>query len=365
MALDESDTTRTHTTRTHKRPQPSKQRPPNPLPRAPWRSSRGRKPIPPQRRHPRRVLRIQTTHWGEYIQGLIVHDGKPLHALVTVPDASLYTRVTAIPQRRGSGVVCFPRSKAKAVTAAQLLLEKWAPGVGVALWLDSNIPEGVGGGSSSADCTGVAFAILDMLGVETTIATNLELLREVIFRAEGPCDPLALLSWGITVLWGSRTGNLVKAYNTPLPPMYAVGFVTDPTRTVSTDALAQAQAKADEREIARDIDAFAPVLAAFESSLAAGSARGVAEAAMYSGSLNQRRCPIKHWDRLTRLTPHLGALGLSCSHSGTAAAFLFDPSDDDLDERIACATSELRALGAAHIHEFRTDSEPTFWRNQR
>jgi uncharacterized protein involved in propanediol utilization len=203
-----------------------------------------------------------------------------------------------------------------------------------------------------------------MLGLETTIVTNLEVLREVIFRAEGPCDPLALLPSGITVLWGSRTGNLVKAYTKPLPPVHELGFVTDPTRMVSTDALAQAQARTSEAHMVREIDAFAPVLAAFERALAAGSAKGVAEAAMSSGSLNQSRCPIMHWDHLTKLVPRIGALGLCCSHSGTAAAFIFDPTTDDLHERIAFATSELRDLGAAHIHEFRTDSDPTFWRNR-
>ena len=128
---------------------------------------------------------------------------------------------------------------------------------------------------------------------------------------------------------------------------------------VSTVELADEQAQ--NPATSREIDAFAAVLRDFERALAMQSVHGVARAAMHSGSLNQSRCPIEDWDPLTKLSDTVGALGVSCAHSGTAAAFLFDPETSDLDERLDQATWELQRLRAAHIHRFRTDSMPLFW----
>ena len=121
--------------------------------------------------------------------------------------------------------------------------------------------------------------------------------------------------------------------------------------SLALPVLASAQAKAPVAQ--SDIDAFADILKKFDHAIATGSALGVAEAATASGTLNQKHCRILNWDRLCRLAENVGALGVSCSHSGTAAAFLWDPSDENLAARVAEATAELQQLNTTHIHEFR------------
>jgi uncharacterized protein involved in propanediol utilization len=306
----------------------------------------------------RRATCSVMAHWGEVIQGPVMIDGRPQIGLVTLPDPSHYVTASAAPSGNGGGISCRPSSKAKALQAAQLVIEKWSPGLGVELTFRSTIPEGVGAGSSTADCTATVYAIREMLGVPPAQASEHDLLADV-FAAEGPCDPLILLDGDTTLLWGSRSGTLLKSYDAPLPPFLALGFVTDPGRTVSTVELADEQAR--HPATAHEIDAFAAVLRAFEQALAAQSGAGVARAAMASGSLNQSRCPIDGWDELIGLYDAVGALGVSCAHSGTAAAFLFDPTSHDLEERLDRATAELQRLQAAHIHRFRTDSMPLFW----
>lgn len=297
-------------------------------------------------------------HWGEVIQGPVMFEGRPHVGLVTLPDPAHYVTAAATPAAHGARISCYPPSKEKALQAAQLVIEKWAPGLGVELKFQSSIPEGVGAGSSTADCTATVYAIREMLGVSPSQASELDLLADV-FAAEGPCDPLILLDGETTLLWGSRSGKLLRSYDVPLPPFFALGFVTDPGRTVSTVELADEQAQ--HPATSREIDAFAAVLRDFEHALDARSTRGVAKAAMASGWLNQSRCPIDDWDALVKLSDAVGALGVSCAHSGTAAAFLFDPGTDDLDQRVDRATWELQRLRAAHIHRFRTDSLPLFW----
>jgi uncharacterized protein involved in propanediol utilization len=138
----------------------------------------------------------------------------------------------------GSRTSCNQPWKTKALKAAQLTIERYAPGTSVDLDLRSTIPEGVGAGSSTADCAATIRAVEELLGVPA--AASAEAL-DLLFAAEGPCDPLLLLDDRATLLWGSRCGRLFRRYDAPLPEFHALGFVTDPGRMVSTVELAANQ----------------------------------------------------------------------------------------------------------------------------
>lgn len=289
------------------------------------------------------------SHWGELVQGWLVHDGEIVVGLVTLPDPTYGTTAIATPQR-GTGIYTLQADKGKAFRTACLVLEALGVKTGISFRLRSNIPVAIGGGSSTSDCTALVRAIIAAIGPSGKHLSDIELLQ-IVFAAEGACDPLPLLDWGFPILWASRRGRVLHVYPLPLPELYALGFVSDPERTVSTDTLAAAQAKAPVAQA--DLDAFAEILENLDLAITTGSALGVARAATASGSLNQKHCPIRDWDRLCKLAESVGALGVSCSHSGTAAAFLWNPSDDNLAAQVAEARAALRQLGATHIHEFR------------
>lgn len=305
----------------------------------------------PKPRGGRNVEVSVSGHWGETVQGPVeLPSGEVAVALVTLPDPTYRTTVIAT-RRRGSGIFCPNPGKWKAIDAACLAQREAQVRVGLLLLMHSTIPEGVGAGSSTADCTAAALAVLKVLGSDAPAMSDLDILQKIVFRAEKACDPLALLRWGVPVLWGSRCGELLKVYGSRMPALHALGFVTSPGLSVSTDDLARKQALT--RPPQSEIDAFAAILQQLDTAIRTGSARGVAEAAMASGTLNQRHCEIMHWDRLIRLAGQVGALGVSCSHSGTAAALLFDPNTEDLGARVLEATAVLSEMGAAHVHEFR------------
>jgi uncharacterized protein involved in propanediol utilization len=298
-------------------------------------------------------------HWGEIIQGPVVRDGQPQIGLVTLPDPTYWVTASAIRARHGSAISCQQPWKVKAHAAARLVIDQCAPGAGVQLDLHSTIPEGVGAGSSTADCIATVSALRALFGTAESGETHaLDVVADV-FAAEGPCDPLILLDGASTLLWGSRSGTLLKRYDLALPAFRAVGFVTEPGRTVSTVALAARQTRTP--PTAPAVDAFAAVLRDFEHALAARSGPGVARAATASGSLNQSHCAIDGWEDLTRLAETVGALGLSCAHSGTAVALLFDPAAADLDERCDDAVGRLQEFRVGHVHQFQTDAIPPFW----
>lgn len=331
------------------------------LPASRWGAHR-RPPTPTRRRrfHPRPVSITVTSHLGEIFQGWVRSpNGRFVIGLVTMPDATYTTTATLWPSR-SRGIFSFPGEKTKAIKALKLILQKWAPDLGVILHLESTIPEGIGAGSSTADCWAVALGGHQMLGIPEALAPDLEVLQRIIFAAEGPCDPLPLLGWGVPVVWGSRTGELLEVFRQPLPAIQALGFATDPNKTVSTDALALAQAGTQPTHA--EADEHEAVLGALRQAITMQSVRGVAEAATRSGTLNQSRCRIKDWDLLQKIARNTGALGVSCSHSGTAAALLWDPAAEGLEEMIAAARAEVEALHVAHVHTFRTDSAAAFWR---
>jgi len=289
-------------------------------------------------------------HWGEIVQGWLRHNGELIVALLTLVDRTYGTTAVAIP-RRGTGVFSSQAEKWKAFKAAYLTLEALGVKTGLSFRLRSTIPIGVGGGSSTSDCTALGRAIIAAVGASGKPITDLELLQKIVFAAEGACDPLPLLDWGLPLLWASRAGKVLHVFSRPLPQLYALGFVTEPGRMVSTDALASAQAKLAVPQA--DVDRFAKILQTLDMAIATGAALGVGEAATASGTLNQKHCPIAHWDDLCKLAEKVGAVGTSCSHSGTAAALLWDPATDNLAARVAEATAEVQQLGATYIHEFR------------
>lgn len=308
---------------------------------------------------PSRVSCSVMAHWGEVIQGPVLHDGRPQVGLVTLPDPTYWVTASAVRAQPGAAVSCGQAGKEKALRAAQIVIDKWAPGNAVRLEIRSSIPEGVGAGSSTADCIATVFAVRAIFGAPRSGGSSgLDVAAEV-FAAEGPCDPLNLLNGTSTLLWGSRSGTLLREYETPLPAFRAVGFATEPGRTVSTVDLALRQTRTP--ATAAEVDAFAAILRDFEDALAARSGPGVAHAATASGWLNQSRCAIDRWDELARLAEHVGALGLSCAHSGTAVALLFDPAAADLADRCQEAEDRLRAFRIAHVHQFQTDGVPRFW----
>jgi uncharacterized protein involved in propanediol utilization len=298
-------------------------------------------------------------HWGEVIQGPVIHDGHPQIGLVTLPDPSYWVTASATRTPHGATLSCPQQWKVKARTAAQLVIDQWAPGAGVMLDLQSTIPEGVGAGSSTADCIATVSALRELLGAPLSLEGDAMDIVADVFAAEGPCDPLNLLDPTTTLLWGSRTGTLLSSYPVPLPGFHAIGFVTEPGRTVSTVELAALQTQHPPE--AGEIDAFAAILHDFEHALAGRSSVGVARAATASGALNQRRCAIDRWGELETLADTVGALGLACAHSGTAVAFLFDPEAADLGERCHHAIRRLHEFRVAHVHQFRTDARPPLW----
>jgi len=297
----------------------------------------------------RPVSAKSSSHIGELFQAPVVGpDGSIVTGLITLPDSSLWAKVVLIPLP-GHDIVMragFTKVRRAVELTFEFLGEKCP---GLEIWIEDNIIPGVGMGSSTCHCTAGVLAACRMCKRKIT---DLDVMT-LVYRAEGPCDPLAAIDWGVVPIWASRAGFLVDIIPRPLPRLVALGFVTD-RRSVSTDELARRTVYTD-----ADVLAAAPVFEAAKKAILSGSAADLALAATASATLNQTRCATPFWRELNHIAKKVGAAGVAASHSGTAASLLWTPQTESLRSKIDEARQWLMALGATSIHPFSTSKSPS------
>lgn len=222
----------------------------------------------------------------------------------------------------------------KAERAARLVLERAGrPELGGTLRIRTNIPLGCGCGSTTADVTATIRAVGKAVGLRLTS----EQVQRQDWEAEGAADPPAS---GRAVVYGSRTGQIVRRLHRPLPAMSCLGFNTRPGVIVLTEELASRTEYSLKEEVA-----FREVLGQASAAIEAGRLIPPAR-------LNQSRLPTHRFDELIRLILKAGAAGLAVSHSGTVGAALFDPEIPDLGSRVADLGTALGSLGYDNISAF-------------
>lgn len=287
------------------------------------------------------------SHSGEIVQGCLKVQGRETTVLISLPDPTRHSTATCW-TTPGSGHVHIAAGFVKARTAAILVMTRARlHDHDLHFYLSSTITEGVGAGRSSADCQAViraASAALDLHLLDTEVIG-------IDCEAERAADPLATFSWGVTPIWGSRTGQIVEVIHARLPPLLCVAAIADPTRTVSTTE--QAQNTSYE---AYEIDAFRKILGRARRAILAGDAAALVRAGADSLELGQRRCQTPHLEAIRRIAQGAGALGVLGSHSGVVVVVAFDALAEGLQQRADGAAQALRLLGCADVHTFLTST---------
>ena len=199
--------------------------------------------------------------------------------------------------------------------------------------ITSNVPHGIGMGSSTSDVTATIKAVADYHGVW--------LSREEVGRlavlAEVASDPVMIDDR--VVLFAHRDGEVLETFGHRLPPMIVIGCDTDPGRAIETLALPPADytdAEAGEFQVLRG---------ALRRAIAAEDVSLLGKVATASARINQRYLPKPGLEVLIELCLRHGGAGLQIAHSGTVAGLIFDArrAGTDLD---GCAV-RIKELGFA------------------
>jgi uncharacterized protein involved in propanediol utilization len=278
---------------------------------------------------------------GELFQGQIEDEyGKLRRCLVSLPCTSLYARARFEPDLSGvlEGV---PTEKSKALRAVQVVLEYLAASrIGGLLEIQSNVPEGKGYGSSTADCAAAAQAASRSIGVELTANETARL----VVRAEVASDNFM---HDHAVLFAQREGVVLEDYHHPLPEVEVLGIDTDDNATIDTLAFAPAEYSWCE------IESFKTVLAALRRAVRHRDIELLGRVATASATINQRFLSKPLFNEVNALAQRAGALGVGVAHSGTVLSLLLAPNDPKLEYRVDSLREGLGKLGISDILRFR------------
>jgi uncharacterized protein involved in propanediol utilization len=276
-------------------------------------------------------------HHGELVQGTFREGDGTLHrALVTLPLPELGSRAVFHPSQHHWGVVGTPELAKVRRAAARALREFSAhPGTtkGGHIEISSDVPRGIGMGSSTSDVTATIRAVADYHGVYLSP----EQVGRLAVQAE--CASDSIMIDDRVVLFAHRDGRVLETLGERLPPMIVLGCDTSPGLAV--DTLALRPAEYDEHELA----AFGVVRAALRRAVALGDVALLGKVATASTRINERYLPKPRLAELMALLRAHGGCGLQVAHSGTVAGLIFDPAVPGGRDDVLRCRDAVRRLG--------------------
>lgn len=276
-------------------------------------------------------------HHGELLQGKFYDRVGRLHrALVTLPQPGRGSQALFYPSQQHWGVVGTPELT-KVRRAAVLALREFsthpAPAKGGQVEITSDVPRGIGMGSSTSDVTATIRAVADFHGVS--------LSREEVGRLAvlAECASDSIMIDDRVVLFAHREGVVLETFGPRLPAMIVVGCDTDPGARV--DTLALQPADYDDNEIG----AFQVLRAGARRAIATQDVGLLGQVATASARINQRFLAKPALETLIDLSSRCHGCGVQVAHSGTLAGLILDARRPGVEDAVQQCISEVRGLG--------------------
>ncbi|MEO3777247.1 kinase [Micromonospora sp. B11E3] len=265
--------------------------------------------------------------FGELLQGALPESDGDF--LVTMPIARWSTAVFhGEPGQRQ--VTVWPPHKTKARTLAGMIIaDRGAGTTGGTLVLRSELPEGKGLASSSADLVATARAVSGALGIELP-ADRLEDYLRRIEPTDGVLHPGVVAFHHRAVRIRSTLGSL--------PQVSVVGVDEGgEVDTVEFNRLPKPFTAADRHE-------YAELLDRLTAAVRAGDLAEVGRVSTRSAVKNQRLRPKRLLTGLQEICRGLGGLGVICAHSGTSLGILLDTAEPGYADKLGRITTACRTL---------------------
>lgn len=284
---------------------------------------------------------IATGHHGELLQGAFSAEGKIVRALVTMPypPGRACAHFVARPE---PAIVINPAHKQKAARAAELTLTYFGWNGGGELTIATDIPPGLGLGSSTADVVATIRAV--------AVALDQPLPDEVVGRlavaAERASDSIMFEQ---PVLFAHREGRILERFDAGLPMLRILSIVCGS----EVDTLAHPAARYSPAELR----AFDELRDQLRVALRHRDAAALAAVSTESVRINQSHLPFPAYERLEEIGDETGALGIQASHSGAIAGVIFDASDPAVEDRLEAARSAFEESGAVVVDTFAPTAE--------
>ncbi|RWL87599.1 MAG: hypothetical protein EOR68_33190 [Mesorhizobium sp.] len=257
--------------------------------------------------------------FGELLQGQLPIGSLPRdpHFLVTMPIA-LFARAHFMPVAGTQSVTVYPSHKVKAKRLAENLAMTLGASGGI-LFLQSELPEGKGLASSSADLVATARSIACCF--KRSVRTSLiEKLMAEIEPSDGVMYP------GV-VAYQQRTCRLLSFLG-QMPPLAIVGI--DEGGTVETVDYDQRRGEISDSHRAE----YHQLLDRARIAIPRRDTATIGRIATASALLHQERAPKEHLDSMLKASEATDALGVIVAHSGTMIGILLDRMAADFPRKL-------------------------------
>jgi uncharacterized protein involved in propanediol utilization len=264
-----------------------------------------------------------TAHHGEILQGVFRDDrGRLRRALVTLQCPEWKSHAVFRPSPGETAVTSSPgmwkSCRAADISMAEFSTEQ-SPPIGGYVEIRSEVPRGIGMGSSTADVTAAIRAVADFHRITPTA----EEIGRIAVRAESASDPVMIDD--CVVLFCHREGVVLETFGSRLPSIIVVGCHADPDIN-SVDTIALPPAVYSEAEI----DTFQALRRELRGAIAAADVARLGRVATSSALISQRFLPKSAFDFLLNLCERTGGHGVQVAHSGTVAGLIFDSRREDV-----------------------------------
>ncbi len=264
--------------------------------------------------------------FGELLQGSLETDDR--HFMVTMP-VNRFSRAVFTPDGNTNEVTVAPAHKYKSRELIQELLDQYGSKTGGHLYITSELPEGKGMASSSADLVAVARAFEVSLGCTIPTETLLALLRSI--------EPSDGVMYPEFVTFFHRRVELRRTLGAP-SRLKIVAL--DEGGRMDTIEYNRRNGHFTNKECSEYIQ----LLDAIEAAVLTNDLALLGRVATRSAILNQRRNPKLHLEEVIEIGRDNDALGVVVAHSGPCLGMLF-PDEAAFEERTERARARLINLG--------------------
>ena len=243
--------------------------------------------------------------FGELLQGALQGDNN--HFLVTLP-IQKFSRAVFTPNGATKRITVTPSNKSKSLALIQKLVEHYGLSIGGHLLIESELAEGKGLASSSADLVATARALESTMGCVIPTELILAILR-TIEPSDGVMYPEFVTFFHRKVELGRRLG---------FPSRLKV-LAIDEGGQIDTIEYNRRHHPFTEEECAE----YAELLQTIEIAIHCNNLGLLGRVTTRSAILNQKRNPKRHLDQMLKLCKATNALGVVVTHSGPCIGLLF------------------------------------------
>lgn len=265
--------------------------------------------------------------FGELLQGSLQRENG--HFQVTLP-IQKFSKVAFTPGLLSDGITVTPGHKFKSRALLEKLVDYYDLGIGGHLCIESELPEGKGMASSSADLVATARAFEAALGRVVPTDILFQLLRS-IEPSDGVMYPEFVTFFHRKVELGRLLG---------CPSRLEVVAIDEGGQIDTIEYNRRNHSYTDE-----ECAEYAGLLQTLESAIPADDIALIGRVATRSAVLNQKRNPKRHLQTVLEIGNHTRALGVVIAHSGPCIGLIF-PAGPAYQEQIECATTALRTLAS-------------------